>query len=585
MLRWSWGRWPDVLIDFGRELYVPWQLVSGKVLYTDIESFNGPLSPYWNALWFRVFGTSLLTLVISNLLILTCLVFLLHRLLSEICDQFATTMACLTFVTLFAFGQLGDVGNYNFVCPYSHELTHGLALSFAAIACLSVYHRSGGFLAVAGAGSALGLVLLTKAEVFLAAALALLVGFGLTIWLERPLRHRLLALLATFAGSAAVPPLLSFGLLGLAMPAEQALRRTLGTWPWVLHTDPFTLRFYRHWMGTLDVRESVRTILVWTGLYAAVFLPAAALSLVFRKPGWLRGWASTGVSTVLLAVLVSMSHAHLVNLRNAWRPLPLVVFLLGVASFLMFIKQRQDPQASRRLTLRLSLIVLAFALLGKMGLYARVQNVGFGLAMPAALLVVVALIDWIPSGLTNRGGYGNLFRTAGVVVVMFTIVDHLHTTAFYFSHKTYRVSAGDDAFLADEQGPLVNRVLGEIVRRVGPNETLLVLPHGVMLNYLTRRVNPTPYIVVDPLMLASYGEERILASFNAHAPDDIVLVAIDEREHGVRLFGHDFGQRIYSWIREHYREVRLFGSSPLQEGTWGILLLQRSDHHSALTSP
>jgi hypothetical protein len=59
---WSWRKWPDPLIDFGRELYVPWQITGGKVLYRDIASLFGPLSPYVNALWMRMFGVSLMTL-------------------------------------------------------------------------------------------------------------------------------------------------------------------------------------------------------------------------------------------------------------------------------------------------------------------------------------------------------------------------------------------------------------------------------------------------------------------------------------------------------------------------------------------
>ena len=50
----SRGTWPDALIDFGRELYVPWQLTLGKVLYRDVQSYYGPLSPYINALWFKL---------------------------------------------------------------------------------------------------------------------------------------------------------------------------------------------------------------------------------------------------------------------------------------------------------------------------------------------------------------------------------------------------------------------------------------------------------------------------------------------------------------------------------------------------
>src|SRR5688572_12646955 len=65
----SWLKWPDPLIDFGRELYVPSQIVRGAVLYRDLESLFGPLSPYLNALWFQLFGVSLLTLVVINLAI------------------------------------------------------------------------------------------------------------------------------------------------------------------------------------------------------------------------------------------------------------------------------------------------------------------------------------------------------------------------------------------------------------------------------------------------------------------------------------------------------------------------------------
>ena len=79
MTVWTWQTWADVLVDFGREVYVPWQLTEGKVLYRDIAYFNGPLSPYLNSIWFRLFGTSILTLAICNLAILAALVCLCVR--------------------------------------------------------------------------------------------------------------------------------------------------------------------------------------------------------------------------------------------------------------------------------------------------------------------------------------------------------------------------------------------------------------------------------------------------------------------------------------------------------------------------
>ena len=80
---WSWGTWPDVLVDFGRELYVAWRLAEGDVLYRDVASFYGPFSPYVNGALFRLVGAGLQTLVVANLVVLASTTALLHALLSK----------------------------------------------------------------------------------------------------------------------------------------------------------------------------------------------------------------------------------------------------------------------------------------------------------------------------------------------------------------------------------------------------------------------------------------------------------------------------------------------------------------------
>src|SRR5438270_170454 len=92
MLGFTWRTWPEPVIDFGRELYVPWQLSQGKVLYRDIAYFNGPFSPYFNALIFKVFGAGLMTLVVVNIAILIGIVLMLHRLAAKMSDEFAATV-------------------------------------------------------------------------------------------------------------------------------------------------------------------------------------------------------------------------------------------------------------------------------------------------------------------------------------------------------------------------------------------------------------------------------------------------------------------------------------------------------------
>jgi hypothetical protein len=37
----SWGQWCDPLIDFGVQLYLPWRVAEGEILYRDLDYYPG----------------------------------------------------------------------------------------------------------------------------------------------------------------------------------------------------------------------------------------------------------------------------------------------------------------------------------------------------------------------------------------------------------------------------------------------------------------------------------------------------------------------------------------------------------------
>src|SRR3954465_12102816 len=101
MLALTWRTWPEPVTDFGRELYVPWQLAQGKVLYRDIAYFNGPLSAYFNSILFRVLGVSLRTIVLANTAVCIAMVVMIWKIFRLAGDRFSATVACMLFSTLF----------------------------------------------------------------------------------------------------------------------------------------------------------------------------------------------------------------------------------------------------------------------------------------------------------------------------------------------------------------------------------------------------------------------------------------------------------------------------------------------------
>ena len=124
---WSWGRWPDVLVDFGRELYVAWRISEGDVLYRDVASFYGPLSPYVNGLWFRLFGVSLRALALLNVAVMAAVTAGLYTLVRRASggSRWGALAGGIVFLSMFGFAHLDEAGTAgsdhraNVFCPRS----------------------------------------------------------------------------------------------------------------------------------------------------------------------------------------------------------------------------------------------------------------------------------------------------------------------------------------------------------------------------------------------------------------------------------------------------------------------------------
>ena len=575
MLTWTWGTWPNALVDFGRELYVPWRLTEGEVLYRDIAYFNGPLSPYVNALWFRLFGASLRTLVVCNGLLLLVLVALLYSLLVRLSDRLGAAVACLVFATLFAFSRIDAIGNDNYLTPYSHEVTHGLLLSLLALYGLSRYRRRPVPWAAAS-GFALGLVWLTKAEVFAAASAALAVGLALTWWSERRSARAAAAEAASFAAAALLPPLLALALLSLAMPGREAFTGVLGSWSWVLESELTGQYFYRATLGVLDLEASSRALGWWSAGYTAFALGLVGLQRLFgsasagsSRPGWQPALAC-GIGSFILLGLLGLEWAE------ALRPLPIAMLLLLAVYGVGFARQTGPAARGEIAVLRITLLVFALVLLGKIVLRVRLDQYGFALAMPATLLLCAALVSWLPAMAGGASGRSPIIRAGAVGAIAVATLSLLWVVGLRIDERTLAVGEGADRFLAGFRAPAINAALEEIETRLDPDDSLVVLPEGVMLNYLARRANPTGHINFMPPELIIFGEDRILEALLASPPDYVALTHKDTREYGLDFFGRGYGRKLFAWVGHHYRPVALFGGHPLRDGTrFGIRLMER----------
>jgi len=573
MMCWTWGTWADVVIDFGRELYIPWRLTEGEVLYRDLAHFNGPLSPYVNSLWFRLFGTSLRVLALVNFALLGVLLALLYSLLSQIGSRTSALLGCLLFVAVFAFSALGY--NFNYICPYAHEMTHGLLLSLAAIFFVARYVRTGRLMDIALCGLCAGFVFLTKPEIFVAVLPATTVGIALAFWSHGQAATRIVPIAAAFLGPMLAPAIVAVALLSLAMPTADAVAGTLGGFRWILAPEVTMMPFYRRMRGTDDLGQGIVRILSVSAAYGLLLGLPAIVGILWRRQ---RQWQMLGAAVVFVAATaVLWRYADNINWGFVLVPVPLII-LCALVAFAVQLLGSATPANRSQLILPVTFALFSLLLMAKVILKVRVDNYGFVLAVPAVLIAVVAMWDWLPRAIERLGGAGTLLRAGLLAMLTIDTYVYLNVQKVALDERTVRVGTGGDAIWWNPRGHEVNRILAQIEASLPRDATLVAIPEGVMLNYLSRRRNPTGYISYMPLETLLFGEDQILDGFEQHPPDALLVLTRDLQIYDVKPFGEGYAQRLRAWLVDHYRPVE---PAPARPGQFQIVLMKPRDSEDA----
>lgn len=540
----TWLKLCDPIIDFGRELYVPWRLTQGDVLYRDIAYFNGPLSPYVNALWFTLFGVGLRTLVIANMGILVVVLWLMYRLVRLAADRITATVACLMMVLVFAFGQYTTAGNFNWICPYSHELTHGLALALGALYLLVCKRRP--FLA----GLLIGGVLLTKVEVTVA-TVAMLIPVVIRLKPKALIRLTVAAM---------IPPLIAALALCIVLPPVGAIAATTGAWRYMfnaVHTvaDPYN----RSGMGIDHPLANLGLMFNWAGRYLAAMLPGVLLALVARRRQ--RWW---GIPAAIAPMVLLIQWPYL-GLADIARPLPIfVAVVIVVAAW---------RGRSRRTALQASLGMLALGMLLKMILNTRVHHYGFAHTMPAMVVLVILFVHIVPRWISSVRGDGRVHRAAFIVLCLVIASANVRITLTHMGDRTHAVGEGADRFYAIYRGRFVAQTVELVRERTRDDATMAVFPEGVMFNYLARRRVPTRYLNFIPHEVNLYGEQAILDAMRATPPDVVVFVTRDTSAYGFQYFGRDYARNLYAFLLERYPQGMALGGRPFTDEPFGVKVM------------
>lgn len=551
MLMISWRRWVSLIADSGREMDLPLRLLNGEQLYRDVHYLYPPLSPYFNALLYRIFGAQLEVLQASGVVCSIVIVWLCYRIALRLLSPGEATIAVMAVIVWCVFKPAG-----NLISPYAYAALHGMMTALGALLSMLRYAERGLKRDLLIAGALVGLAAITKQEFAVSGAATVAVSLA---YLHRIQIQSLLSDLALAALPAAA----------ITLPVYAWLFQRLGRQTLVEDCH----LFYTHLPDSLIYYNAHRTGLDHPFLSFAQMLGAAAVGIAAVSAIVLLS-DRTRVTFQRAGAILAGSLCAIVAIRlisgSQWDGSPLralPIFLLVIIAF-EWRRRRENGWNGDRAPALFITAVYSFAVLARVTLRVPSGGAFGGFFLPASMILFCYLfVRALPHGLelwTGDAGSARRARLIGVGLLIAMLI----ATAIVFAVR-YRSNFSEEIraergrlFAARSSGPAIGEALRFIEQQTRPGEAIAVLPEGSDLAFLTGRRAPLRHQILIPGLMSEQDEHQAIAKLEAEHVRYVFIVNRPMREFGAEAFGKDFYPTLGNWIDEHYRIVKIFGGSP-----------------------
>jgi hypothetical protein len=573
----SWQRWADPQVDFGRELYLPWRVLYGEHPGKDYIHIYGPLSVYFNALLFKLFSPSVLTLVIANIAVFCAIGVTLYRLLRSAFGFTIAAIGTLFTTAAFSFPHYIGNGNYNYATPYAHEATHGMLLLLILLSCIrDRFDYSWRGAAVLGVIA--GLISLTKFEYVLVTSILLSVRFAEYRQRTGTFPIRWAVYVATGAGAIF---LVAFALLCSAMPAASAAENIFGCilGP-IIYAPMMTASSNQHLLGFDDPLGNILRILKFSAGFAGCYLAILLAARIAEA-------AKVHRLTFVLGLVViggSIGLSRFLTWTHWGATFPIFLGAGAVMLAYRIVQQfRKGKIISQRTWVSGLLWFAGVGMMARMALAPKIYQYGFFQAFLAGTWICAASLHYLPPLFSATSQYRRI-----IFLSLFAFFAAGSTALITRSNLLYRFKSfeyGEGANLMKGYQPdrWAAHAIMEAARlyltaqNLPAHTTLQVIPEGTTLNFMLGLKQNLKLTDVLPPTLA-LSRTPLVEDLKKSPPDYIVAIQRGLDEFGYPYFGYDAasGKELVDWVTVNYREISALGSSPFAKGPPGMIIYKKN---------
>jgi len=549
----TWAAWGDLTIDSGHEMYVPWMLAEGKMLYRDVWFLYTPGAPYINSCLFRLFGMHLNVLYwAGSLSALGSAIFL--YLIGMRLSSWLVGWTAGAVILLEAF----QPSLFCFPLPYAFAAVYGCLVGCLFLWLVINASTSTGWPWMLAAGVAAAVALLIKLEFGIACYGTLALLIATRSFLQRSWSLLTKDFIAILPGIA-ICALVIRWMVSIA-GVEFITQENFMSWP----TSYFMKVYGKAWLELTGF--TVTGLAFHEAMFRAIPL-AIALFVSYCVLWWNRSDMRSVLLKVVsvLAVLVYFVRDIFLNflpphrleptLSTFFFPPDMVLYVVVAAPVVWWYFWRQSGVAAVRdpsfpLLLTFSSL-LAFRILMNMSTW------GYPIYYngPVALSFLLLLCLIIPRvGRSRRFVFlGELVICLGCLapVALYTLASDAHARNFVpltTERGTIRVSK----HLAENYRAAIQFMK----EKASLGQSVLSVPEDTSLYFLSGAYCPTRVFLFTPgVLVPGKMTDDVIHEIERKHVSYLLWSNRIFSEYGVPVFGKDFDRYFGDYLKSHYRPV------------------------------
>lgn len=497
------GHYAEILIDFGREVYYPEQILNGKILYKDLFNIYGPSAYQINAILFKIFGTKLSTLyaigAICSLLFVNGIFLLANKFFSKILSFAIGIFTIAIGVT--------TVSIFNFHFPYSWAVLYGAIAFIYSLYYLIQYSQNGNSKNLYLSAFLAGFCISCKYD-FLPYSLIIIFFIA---------KNKSIKALTSFL----LTPLISYGILFLQGLNLNDLIKSLEIVKTMAKTK--TLAYFYSNSGIFYHPLAIPTELL------LFFKTALAITLISSGHFIKNKFAS------VLATLVGCIITFFIvggDIQRIFGFLPMFLLIATIATYKLLSTQTRILVIS---TILVCTKVFWAILIGSYGSFY------ISIALIAGLVIA---LSFLPK---------NIEKYLTTFVLLISTILFLHNFNGLLETQSKIKTDKGTIYTRESLGKSTQNLVNFINNNTTLTDKIVIAPEGMTINFLTNREYDDFYNSLLPLYFETFNEKPIIEHYKKIKPEYIILTNHNTRDYYFEYICEDYAFEFCQFIQENYK--------------------------------